>query len=143
MRHVAGWIDIRPKPLPRMTQRGKWYHKDWFEYAEIVGWELKKAMQGQDFLKGDIELFVTFYFKGKCRCDNSNLLKGWEDIAQKIVFENDRSVKIVHSAIVENFERDGIAYCFREILKEEANIIPIFSKGGEEDVTEFFSKVNK
>ena len=64
-------------------------------------------------LEGDVAMTMTFYFKNKVHCDLSNLAKSVADSLQSIVYKNDKQIKHLTMALIENYEKD----CF-EITAE-------------------------
>ena len=93
-------------PYVRMTQRSKYKDpqaKRYLAWKEAFGWELKAHMNALDYemiLKPiPLHIGVIYYLAEdrRTRFDLSNVIKGVEDAAQGIVFENDSEVDSITS----------------------------------------------
>jgi Holliday junction resolvase RusA-like endonuclease len=104
MRRVDLTVEGQPcsKARPRVTSRGAYTPKAQRENAELLGWEIRRAIGGRAF-RGNVQVGLIFYRSNRQRIDLDNLVKQVLDAANGIAWLDDSQV----TSIVARLEFDG------------------------------------
>ena len=99
-------ITIKGQPIPakRVTGRMLWRAKDYADYKEFLGWEIKRALRPKVAITTDITIKrLAFFRQTNRRADIDNLLKSvMEALALSGYIANDKQVVCVERMTMEH-----------------------------------------
>lgn len=92
----------RPVPAVRMTQRSKYTKQAqrYLKYKNHVGWVARSHMQGSPTDKA-VGVNLSLYLSGGNQGDIDNYFKAITDSINKIVYKDDRQIRIMKAKKVE------------------------------------------
>lgn len=99
-----------------MNRQGRYFLSDKFKKFERKIQMITLTQYKQAPLEGDIHVTIVAGFTNKRHSDCGNLGKGVLDALQKIIYNNDRQVKIYGCTVLENQPID-----FFTVIVEEMN----------------------
>ena len=106
----------RPKQSFRYSSKGGGYTSPNIKaWQETVAWQAKTAVQGSEYMTGNLEVSMIFRLGNKRRVDLDNLSKAVLDAMNEIVYKDDNVVvKLILNKMVVK-ENPGVSVIIKHL----------------------------